>query len=302
MKAASIDIGTNSVLLLVAERTKSGLLVLHEKQELPRLGKGVDRDRNLSIDSQNRVIAVLKSYKEFLNERYPDIAESTIVTATSAVRDAINRNEFIDSVKRETGWNIKLLSGKEEAQITYSGALEPLDISITERYVILDIGGGSTEIAVGIGRNLINGFSVDMGSVRFSERYFQTDLQNQFTVDHVRNQIKKNLEYQTVIEKPFTAVGVAGTVTSIAAISCGLEKYQPNELNGIVLSRVEIDRYIELFSNLAAKDIEDRYPRFLRRRGDVILAGIIILSEFLKWCECDTITVSTGGIRHGMIP
>ena len=113
MKAA-IDIGTNTVLLLVAEITETGLKVVHEEQRMPRLGKGVDLNKTLSINSIHRVVSSIKEYKNILETQYNDVSE-IVVTATSAVRDASNKNEFISTIKKETGFDVQLLSGAEEA-------------------------------------------------------------------------------------------------------------------------------------------------------------------------------------------
>lgn len=301
MKRASIDIGTNSVLLLVAEKSKGELNVLHEIQELPRLGEGVDRDKKLGEESQERVINVLKSYRAYLSVHYPQLVSGTIVTATSAVRDASNRESFVTSVHKETGWEIRLLSGMEEAQITYRGALSVLKTEMDKSYIVLDIGGGSTEIAFGIGQELINGVSIDMGSVRFSERFFRDSNTDLSLVNEVRAEVRRHLKEVKPIKKPFTIVGVAGTVTSIAAVQSGLDYYDANFLNGYLLKKAEVDKYITHFVGLTPKEIEAKNVQFLKGRGDVILAGIIILSEFLVWCDTDSLLISTGGIRHGMI-
>lgn len=232
MTVASIDIGTNSVLLLVANKSNGNLEVIHEIQELPRLGEGVDRDKRLGMEAQKRVITVLKSYKAYLSLHYPDLVPQTIVTATSAVRDASNRNSFLASVYSETGWNIRLLSGSDEAKTTYKGALSVLKITSGEMYAVLDIGGGSTEIAAGIGFKLIKGISIDMGSVRYSERFFHESKADLSTTHNVREEIRNNFKGIEPLKKPFTAIGVAGTVTSIAAVSSGMVMYDANFLNG----------------------------------------------------------------------
>jgi exopolyphosphatase/guanosine-5'-triphosphate,3'-diphosphate pyrophosphatase len=201
----------------------------------------------------------------------------------------------------ETGWKIRLLTGDEEAQVTYRGALSVLDTASDEMYVVLDIGGGSTEIAYGIGPELISGRSLDIGSVRFTERFFKDSNPDLSTVDEVRAEVRRNLETVNTLKKPFSVVGVAGTVSSIAAVSIGLDRYDANILNGYSLERSVIEKYISQFIGLSPKEIEAINPLFLKWRGDVILAGIIILSEFLNWCGADSLTVSTGGIRHGII-
>lgn len=300
MKAASIDIGTNSVLLLVAEKEGNTLTVIEELMEVPRLGKGVDLDKTLHPDSQKRVLTVLKSYKKHLNKQYPSIT-SPMVTATSAVRDASNRDEFLALIKKETDWEVVLLSGMMEAETTFKGALSVLD-SCAERSVVLDIGGGSTEIAIGVDGKLNNSVSLDMGSVRFSERFLTSNPPTQKQVKSAELEVQRlfnsiDFEKENILE----AIGVAGTVTSIAAIELGLQDYDPSRINGYSLKNSVIDRYIQEFSRMKALEIEQKYPLFLQNRGDVILAGLIILREFLKWVSHDHIVVSTGGIRHGIL-
>ncbi len=298
---ASIDIGTNSVLLLVAEKSMSGLTVIEERQRIPRLGKNVDRERNLHPDSQKRVIDVIKAYQDELINIDPLLLKNTIVTATSAVRDASNRDEFIEKVEEETGWKIRILTGEEEAVTTYKGALQVLNVQENDRYVILDIGGGSTEVATGTGFEFQEGYSMDMGSVRFSERYLKSPVPDEESIETARLNIRALLKTYPIPPKPFKLVGVAGTVTSMAAIQMSLQQYLPQLINGYYLSRVEVEKFITEFSQMSSDQIENKYSDFLKGRGDVILAGLLILDECLEWYKEDGIIVSTGGIRHGVL-
>jgi len=301
MKRASIDIGTNSVLLLVAEIQSGSISVLDEKQEVPRLGKSVDNSRNLHHESIERVLQVLTDFKDFLQNYYPEVLDEVIVTATSAVRDASNRDEFIGIVKKSTGWEVRLLSGEEEAQTTFKGALSVLNDRENTKNVILDIGGGSTEIAYGAGLIQGTAFSIDMGSVRFTERFFDTDPPHAESTQKLRNEVQRLLYPHKVPFSNFDAIGVAGTVTSIAAIKKGLQDYDAEALNGFRLQRDDVVQFIGEISSISASNIEQQYPPFLTGRGDVILAGILILDEFMQWCNKKELIVSTGGIRHGII-
>jgi exopolyphosphatase / guanosine-5'-triphosphate,3'-diphosphate pyrophosphatase len=301
-QAASIDIGTNSVLLLVAETDGSAIHVLDEQQAVPRLGKGVDASKTLHPDSIERVMDILKRFQSYLAENYARLAGNVIVTATSAVRDASNREAFMSRIKQETGWDVRLLSGDEEAQCTYRGAVSVLPASSGARCV-LDIGGGSTEIAFGTGGKLISYISLDIGSVRFSERYLVSNPPERSEMELAASEIRKAL---TDIEIPDSAkrpeaVGVAGTVTSIAAIVAGHTSYNPAALNGCLLKRKTVERFLDEFSLMTAARIEEIHPEFLTGRGDVIIGGLIILYEFMRWLKLETMTVSTGGIRHGVL-
>ena len=297
---ASIDIGTNSVLLLVANIRDGGIEVLEEKQAVPRLGKGVDADKNLNPDSCDRVVEVLKKYKAHLEENYPQAANDVVVTATSAVRDSSNREEFLNQIYQETGWRVQLLTGEEEAQTTYTGAISVLKDQ-NENFVVLDIGGGSTEIALGKQLQLSSGISVDMGSVRFSERYLKSDPPKKEELETLRTEVNSLLKTKSFNLKKYRLVGVAGTVTSIAAIELGLDEYNASRINGYLLKKKSVEEFIDEFSKITSDEIEQKYSPFLTGRGDVITGGLIILHEFMNHFNFDELIVSTGGIRHGIL-
>lgn len=176
MIRASIDIGTNTVLLLVVDVNNGIKKIILEEQRIPRLGKNVDTNKNLDDESIDRVLQALKEYKFLLEDRFAEYNLEPIVTATSAVRDASNRQNFMDRVFTETGWIVHLLSGDKEAQTTFNGALSVLDeLEIENKEtLVIDIGGGSTEFALGNVGVLENAQSLNMGSVRFTERFFKS--------------------------------------------------------------------------------------------------------------------------------
>ncbi|MCC5914479.1 MAG: Ppx/GppA family phosphatase [Balneolaceae bacterium] len=297
---SSIDIGTNSVLLLVAELTNGRLRVVDERQRIPRLGRGVDKDRTLQEESRKRVLEALSDYRSILDSEYPGLSGDTIVTATSAVRDAANRDQFLKEIKESTGWEVKLLSGEEEAQTTFRGALSVLSQTESSS-LIIDIGGGSTEFVNGDRAELKTARSLDMGSVRFSERFIPNQPPETGSVEALRSEVNRMLRDLIIPAEPFRMIGVAGTVTSIAAIEMGLKEYRASEINGYHLSLRTIQEKITEFLMITSEEIEERYPIFLKGRGDVILAGLLILEESMKWAGAEEIVVSTGGIRHGIL-
>lgn len=301
MISASIDIGTNTVLLLVAEIRDGKIYPLEEKQRIPRLGKGVDKAKNLHPDSIQRVLNYLKEYKNYLDDNYPGVSSQTIVAATSAVRDASNRDDFMEAVEKETGWKIRLLSGSEEAETTYKGALSVLEDRSEKGNLILDIGGGSSELAFGKGYDLKSAVSIDMGSVRFTERFFENDPPTSQQIHQAQSEIRSLLTDQEIPAGEFDLIGVAGTITSIAGIELGLDDYDVDRLNQFPLKKIAVEKFIEEFSKTSSKEIEKKYPRFLKGRGEVVLAGILILNEVMQWCGRDSIITSTGGIRHGIL-
>ena len=299
---AAIDIGTNTVLLLVAVKHEQVLEPILEEQRIPRLGKGVDASGNLSETSTERVLDVLKEYRHILNADFPNV-QNISVTATSAVRDAGNRDYFVDKVKEETGFELKVLSGKQEAELTFQGALSML--AELDDAAVIDIGGGSTEIAYGKKGKLLDSHSFNMGSVRFTERFISSDPAEKEQVISCRNEIK-NILYTRPFEfgrdsKKMNLIGVAGTVTSLAYIDLGLLRYDTDQINGYRLSRNDIKEWVAKISMTKVKTLEEQYPEVMKGRAEVILAGVLILDEFMDFYGIPELRVSTGGIRHGAI-
>jgi exopolyphosphatase/guanosine-5'-triphosphate,3'-diphosphate pyrophosphatase len=260
MIRASIDIGTNSVLLLVADVTENGLEVLYEEQHVPRLGKNVDKDRSLHRDSQKRVIDVLKTFQKKLTGEFPELSNPPVITATSAVRDASNRSEFLEVVNRELGWEIRILSGDEEAKTTYGGAVSVLSLADISTPVIIDIGGGSTEFASGVGPQFKKGVSLNIGSVRFTERYFKSDPPSQKEILSARNTIEKELRKLDDSYRNGVLIGVAGTVTSIAAIEMGLHDYESEKLIWKKSDREKTIQHLEKVREIISENEEKNNP------------------------------------------
>ncbi|WP_428234694.1 Ppx/GppA phosphatase family protein [Gracilimonas sp.] len=300
MKAA-IDIGTNTVLLLVAEYEDGVIKNVHEEHRVPRLGQGVDADKNINEAATERVIDALSAYRKILATDFPKV-DQIIVTATSAVRDANNRDEFMARVKEETDFEIRLLSGREEAECTASGALSVLENIEDEETLILDIGGGSTEIAQVKGGKVLDGHSFDMGSVRFTERFLSGNPPSSEEIENCRNKITefyKSRKFE--VDERVKAVGVAGTVTTLAAMALDITNYEPEKLNGHSLKLDTVRHYIDMFSENTHEDMLAQNPVFLQGREDIFMGGMLILEGFMNHFNFDELLVSTGGIRHGAI-
>lgn len=300
MKAA-IDIGSNTVLLLIGEVVSSGIYVVHEEQRIPRLGKGVDHNKNLDEGSISRVLAVLKEYKAIIENDYPEVKQ-VIVTATSAVRDAENREAFIEQVFDETGFRVRLLTGDEEAQMTFFGALSAVEDTEAKDFFVLDIGGGSTEIAMGNKQRLADFHSFDMGCVRFKERFLVHNPPFQEEIIECREEIQRLLSTKKFrAPKKIEAIGVAGTATSLAAIDLQLDEFENDAINGHLIKRDKLIKGIEVFSLHTYDQLLELSPELLKGRQDIFLAGLLILEGFMKYHDIDEIKVSTGGIRHGAL-
>lgn len=301
MYRASIDIGTNSVLLLIAEQTEKGLQVLEEAQSLPRLGSMVDSNRLLAKESMNKVLEALSEYVAIIQKYGDEVLANTVVTATSAVRDAANKQEFLTLVKETVGFQVLILSGEEEAKYTYLGAISQTKVE-SDSIMIVDIGGGSTELAIGNSTNLLRGISINMGSVRFNERFLLHNPPYQREIGECRRSIEALLR-ATQLRFPSNTqvVAVSGTATSLAAIDQQLFPYRSSGINNYHLNNDKLATFIRLFSIHTFEYLLDLHPEVMKGRVDVFLAGLLILEGVLKYARAEEFIVSNGGIRHGIL-
>ncbi|MDZ7680407.1 MAG: Ppx/GppA phosphatase family protein [Fodinibius sp.] len=301
MIKASIDIGTNTVLLLVAEVGRNSLQVLREEQRIPRLGQGVDDSGQLSDAAMQRVIAAVKEYQSLMDSQF-DADIPLRLTATSAVRDAQNRQQFSDRIKEETGFDLEIVSGMEEAQLTFAGAKSMVRDQPDTQDVIIDIGGGSTEVAIGEGAQIFDRYSFDMGCVRYTERFLAHDPPTSDELRRCCSAIREMLQtYKFKLAKQVRLIGVAGTVTSLAYIDLGLTEYNSELLSGHHLTAEVISAHIEAIQQQTARELQAEHPVVMEGRADIFLAGLLILREFMTFYDFDHLVTSTGGIRHGAI-
>jgi exopolyphosphatase / guanosine-5'-triphosphate,3'-diphosphate pyrophosphatase len=284
VRVAAVDLGTNTTRLLVADVDDGTVHELHRESRVTRLGEGVDTRRRLLPAPIARVRNVLADYRRTL-ERLD--AERVLAIATSAVRDAENGEAFLGEVEWSYGFTTRLVSGSEEAELTQRG------VRPRPGTLVLDIGGGSTEL-------LVDDFhvSLDMGSVRFTERFLHTDPPQKREIDECARAVRALLE-ERVQATPWRATGVAGTVTTLAALDLRLGAYDRARVHGHVLTlggaRAQLVR-------LAALPLAQRreVPALDPERAPVILAGAVILVVTLAYFDLDRIEVSERDILDGI--
>ncbi len=301
MRIASLDIGTNTILLLIAEVDKNGITkVLHDEQVIARLGKGVDADRTINRETFRRAADFLRTYKHTCDMFS---VNKIVAVGTSALRDAKNRDEFCEYIQQQVGISIDVISGNEEAQWTYRGGIsEFLDAPHrAEQYSVIDIGGGSTEIIIGNRTTILSKTSIDIGSVRITERILKFSPPDDSAIIEADEFIHSQIKSSAVgnINNTFS-VGVAGTLTTLAALHQRLPSYIPDKVSGYTLS---YDDAGSMFGLLKDKSVEQirTFPQISAGREDIILAGIMILMGCMESCSIDTITVSDRGLRYGII-
>jgi len=298
MRVATIDIGTNSVLLLVAERQGDALRPVLERATITRLGEGVDRNRRLLDAACDRTLACLAEYATALREQGVTRLDAV---GTSAMRDASGGHEFVARARDILGVAPRVIDGNEEARLTFAGALSGLHQ--TGKMTVFDIGGGSTEIVVGAltpdARVINAAVSLDIGSVRLFERHVRTDPPTAAEMQLVERDIALALKAAPTLEAGATLVGVAGTVTQLAALELALPRYDATRVHGSTLTRSTVER---LATRLASLTLAERraLPGMEPSRADVLVVGSAIARAVLQWSGAAELVVSDRGVRWGL--
>ncbi|MBM7623872.1 Ppx/GppA phosphatase family protein [Sporohalobacter salinus] len=291
-KMATIDIGTNSTRLLIAEiKNKQKIKPLVTELRTTRLGDGVDKYRYLNDEAIERTVEALKEYAELIANYQVDNVKAV---ATSAVRDVSNQQEFITKVRTDTGIKVEIIDGKQEANLSYLGVVKGLDCQLTDANLVLDIGGGSTELIFGTETKIKEKVSVDVGAVRMTEK--SSDIK-------MRQELIAELLSPVLNELPIKSemlLGVGGTITTLAAIDQQLSPYEPDKVHGYKLELPIIER---ILSNLRVKTINERKKviGLQSERADIIVAGIQILLEVMNGLNMSDIIVSEADILEGLV-
>jgi exopolyphosphatase/guanosine-5'-triphosphate,3'-diphosphate pyrophosphatase len=302
-RVAAVDIGTNSVRLLVAEVDGTSprdakVVTLDRRMRITRLGQGVDKARALAPEAIERTVAVLREYRGALDEHGVTAVRAT---ATSAARDSSNRDDFFTAAHDALGITPELLSGDEEAGLSFLGATADLDAPAP--YLVVDIGGGSTEFV--LGTDAPTGLvSLDMGCVRITEQYLESDppapeeLSN--AIAAVRDLVAEVPRVIPGAESASTLVGLAGTVTTVAAVELGIPEYDPEKIHHFVLTHEAAE---DVFRTLATETASQRAhnPGLEAGRVDVIVGGAAVLVGIFRVLGFDRMLVSEADILDGLV-
>lgn len=294
---AVIDVGTNSVKFHIGEQDRTGSWRTHaDRAEVTRLGEGLATTNRIGEPALKRTIAAIAG----MTAEAKDRSARTITTVgTAAFRTAANASEAIAAIREQTHVQLEVLTGDEEARLAYLATIRALG-PVATTIVVFDTGGGSSQFTFGRGASIDERFSVDVGAARLTDRF---NLDRAVSVDVVRevmaslsNELAR-LEGRAV---PDCLVGMGGAVTNITAVSLGLVDYDPDAIQGAIVTAAEIDRQIELYRALHAE--ERRSVIGLQpNRGAVILAGACIVRTILEKLGKDRMTVSDRGLRHGLV-
>ena len=297
MRVAAIDCGTNSIRLLIADIDGNNFREIVRDMEIVRLGQGVDQTGQFHPDAIARTLAAVDKFAAEIAKRG---VEKIRFCATSATRDATNRHLFVDGVRERLGIELEVISGEEEAALSFAGAIKDLDPS-NGPFLVVDIGGGSTEFVFGTS-TVEAARSVNIGCVRMSERHFASDPATPDQIEAARTDIQAAIAQAAAvvpITKARTLVAVAGTATTVAAAALDLPEY---DRYAIHLSRISAQQTHDAATMFATKTREQRISLGYMHPGrvDVIAAGSLVLSEIMKATGATEFVASESDILDGM--
>lgn len=310
MKIASIDIGTNTLLMVIGEQTreiqvynkkfdKSAIAILHDAHSIARLGEGVDKTGIISDEAFARAASIANEYKSMCNRLGVTALEAV---ATSAVRDATNGRSVCDRLGKMLGCEVRCISGDEEAQLSFIGTTETADLS-----TVVDIGGGSTEYGTGEDNVLSHRMSLQLGAVRLHERFLRALPPANASIAAAREEIRRQLallpQAEEIQEGTFISgdiVGVGGTFTTLSAIDLLLSEFDSTRVHNHTMTAEAVSSITDyLLSSSLPKLLEN--PAIHPKRADILPAGAIILEETLRFFSATSCRVSTKGLRYGVL-
>ena len=297
MRVAAIDCGTNSIRLLIADIDGKNFREVVRDMEIVRLGQGVDETGQFHPDAIARTLAAVDKFATEIAKRG---VEKIRFCATSATRDATNRHLFIDGVRERLGIELEVISGDEEAALSFTGAIKDLDPS-NGPFLVVDIGGGSTEFVFGTS-TVEAARSVNIGCVRMTERHFASDPATPEQIEAARSDIQAAIAQAAAVVPITTAntlVAVAGTATTVAAAALDLPEY---DRYAIHLSRISAQQTHDAATMFATSSREQRLALGYMHPGrvDVIAAGSLVLSEIMKATGASEFVASESDILDGM--
>lgn len=298
MILAAVDIGTNSVKYLLAEADgEKGATVLKDAVKITKLGEGL---RGSGLISSSAIQRTADAVKEFVADAKKNGADAVRIVGTMALRTASNAGELSDKLRELTGIETEVLSGEEEALLSFSGAVSGFDLSNVNRYCTIDTGGGSTELVFAENGEIVCKASLKTGALLLTEKFFSNDTILQKNIEEAQNELDQIFGSIKLPFKIDMAVGIGGNVTSMASVYKRMEKYDPDEAHGTILSEKEIERQIREYL-VKSPQQRRKIPGLDPERADIILAGACIIRYAMRFAGCSEIVVSDRGLRHGIL-
>jgi exopolyphosphatase/guanosine-5'-triphosphate,3'-diphosphate pyrophosphatase len=301
LRIAALDVGTNTVLMLVGAITADKKVrAIEEFSRITRLGRGVDHTGRLDPEASARSVDAIV---EFVTSARKLGAHEIVTAATSALRDAKDGDAFVAKVKTETGVELDIVSGAAEAELSYLAVRHGLRIDPERNLLIVDIGGGSTEFIFvpSNGDRKIQTASLQIGSVRLTERFIKNDPPSPEEIRLLRASINEAIsKLSSWTRAAEVLVGIAGTVTTICAVATEMRTYDHAQVHGYELSQEQVEAVVEKLTRIPTAE-RKKLPGMVEGRADVIVAGGLILERVMKSCNARSVIVSDQGIRWGLV-
>jgi exopolyphosphatase/guanosine-5'-triphosphate,3'-diphosphate pyrophosphatase len=295
-RVASIDIGTNTILLLIAKVEGGRIYPLFEIETVARLGEGVQENGMLLKEAMDRGLHTLSQYLKRCREME---VQEIFAAGTSALREAKNSEEFLKLIRERLDLSIEVISGEEEARLSFLAVAKDLQEK-ENPILVIDVGGGSTEFILGKGDQINQWVSLPLGSVRFTEQFLRSDPVQEEEWDRMVDNIRELLVDIPHSKEPLSMVAVGGTATTLASVEQGLEEFIPEKIHHFVLRKEALKNQLFLYRS---KTIEERKKTLglSVARADVILAGGTILYLAMEELECPSVLISCHGVRYGLL-
>src|SRR5918992_2814794 len=300
-RSAFFDIGTNTILCLIADTRDTGRFgVWDDLAEITRLGEGVDRTGLISPDAERRSFEVLERYRDHCDNLG---VQEIVAVGTSAFREAKNSSAVRARIHDKLGIDVRAISGDEEAAYSFLATQRGLSL-VGNELLVVDIGGGSTELVHGNQSGVLQGVSLDLGSVWLTERFLHSDPVCKAEVDLMGEAIERQLSSLAAhgmrVNSLVTLVGIAGTFTTLAAIEKKLERYSHSQIHGEILTVDAVRRQCQLLQEKTIAE-RKRIVGLEPKRADVIFAGAYLLERIMALWQIDKVIVSNQGVRYGLL-
>jgi len=295
-RVASIDIGTNTILLLISEVKRGKIHPLFEMETVVRLGEGVQKNKMLLKEAMERGLQTLAQY---LKRCQAMEVQKIFAAGTSALREAKNSEDFLKGAKEKLNLSIEVISGEEEAQLSFLAVAKDLK-EVKKPVLVVDVGGGSTEFILGKGGQISHWISLPLGSVRFTEEFLCSDPVQEEEWEKMERKIQGHLVNIPHSKEPPSMVAVGGTATTLASVEMGLEEFIAEKIHHFILKKGELGKQLLRYRS---KTIEERkkIPGLPVARADVILAGGTILYLAMEELKCSSVLISCHGVRYGLL-
>jgi exopolyphosphatase/guanosine-5'-triphosphate,3'-diphosphate pyrophosphatase len=312
MILAGIDIGTNAIRLLVTDTSETTHRELYSGRTITRLGQELDRTGRLTPEAQERSLKAIEAFTPVIKRYSVDLIAAV---GTSALRNAVNASEFVTAVRKRTGIEVTVITGDDEARLSLLGVRRALSRGKESEEdplasaLVIDIGGGSTELIATVQGKVETMTSIPLGAVYLTERFLKNDPPLSEEMDSLRRVVSKELdawEREALRGRDVrpsslaTVAGTAGTITTLAAMDQALTEYDPTRINGYILTRSSLDRLVNVLS-VSTLDARRTIAGLEAGREDIILAGAVVAQEIMERCGARQMLVSDWGLREGIV-